>query len=188
MQSGPLAQEEALQHRCAFNLRNDYDLYDIITNYSLHSDLTIVIEDIKPYSLKLTPDVIETCKFIGELNYRLKVASGFKVVMVSRYDIKKWVYDTFPLVCEPLIDLKIEKKMYSACLLADRSEIRVDTRGRNKRKASFIYVDDKIVTESMKHLYGLEKPKSGKGYKFGLRTHAFQALACASFYDKTMTD
>lgn len=165
----------------AYNLPNEA-LYSKIAAYSIHPDLSIVVEDIKPYSLKLTPQVIDTCKFIGELNYRLKIAIGFNVVYVPRADVRKWVYDTFLPVCEPLVNIKIEKKMYDACSLETRQVMRVNGRGGNKRKGSFIYIDDKMVMESMKELYQLKKPAPGKGYDFGLKDHSFQALALARYY------
>jgi hypothetical protein len=170
----------------AFNLTNDVQLYDKITNYSLSKDLTIVIEDIKPYSLRLTPQVIDTCKFIGELVYRLRINAGLNVVMVSRYEVKKWCFDTFPGVCLPIIDSKIEKKMFDACDLKTRELIRVDCNGRSKRKASFVFVDDKVVTECMKYKYKIPLPKAGKGYDKGLQTHSWQALAVASYHLHTL--
>ena len=165
----------------AYNLSNEA-LYSKISAYSIHPDLVIVVEDIKPYSLKLTPQVIDTCKFIGELNYRLKIAIGMNVKYVPRADVSRWVYDTFPTICGPLIDLKIEKKMYDACSLETMQEIRVNGNGGNKRKGSFIYIDDKMVMESMKDLYQLKKPAPGKGYLYGLKDHSFQALALGRYY------
>lgn len=165
----------------AYNLSNEA-LYSKISAYSIHKDLTIVVEDIKPYSLKLTPQVIDTCKFIGELTYRLKIYAGLNVVCVARSDVRRWVYDTFPAICGALINLKIERKMYDACSVETMQEIRVNARGGNKRKGSFIYVDDKIVMESMKDLYQLKKPAPGKGYLYGLKDHSFQALALGRYY------
>jgi len=157
------------------------DIYNKIASYSIHRDLTIVVEDIRPYSLKLTQQVIDTCKFIGELNCRLRIMAGFDVRYICRSEVRKWVYDTFPLVCEPLIDVKIEAKMYSACIVATKEEVRVNGRGGNKRKSSFIYIDDKMVVASMKHLYKIAPRLPGKGYEYGLKTHAFQALALGRY-------
>ncbi len=173
----------------AFNLNNEFDLYDKVTDFSIHPNLTIVIEDIKPYTLRLTPQVIDTCKFIGEAVFRFKKAAGLNVVLLSRYDVKRWVFDTFPAVCEPLISGKQDKKLFAACSVDDRLEVQVDNYGRQKRKSSFVYVDDKIVVDCMKHLYKIEKPSAGKGYEYGLKMHSWQALAVAScFYnDKLMT-
>jgi hypothetical protein len=60
--------------------------------------------------------------------------------------------------------------------------IRVDCAGKQKRKSSFIHVDDRVVTEAMKHLYKIPLPKAGKGYQFGLQTHSWQALAVATYF------
>lgn len=164
----------------AYNLSNEA-LYSKIAAYSLHRNLTIVIEDIKPYTLQLTPQVIDTCKFIGELNCRLKTIAGLHVEYFTRFDVRKWVYDTFPAVVNPLIDKKIEAKMYDACDIQTMQEIRVNSRGGKKRKSSFIYIDDKMVQEAMKDLYRIKAPKPGFGYEYGLKSHSFQALALARF-------
>lgn len=155
--------------RVASNLSNVVQLYDKICNYQLCEDLTIVIEDIRPYSLRLTPQVIDTCKFIGELVYRLKIECGLCVAMVNRSEVKKWCFDSFPEVCVPIIDKMIAKKGYVS-------------KNGEQRKASFVFVNDKIVTECMKYLYKIPLPKAGKGYDYGLQTHSWQALAVASYY------
>lgn len=165
----------------AFILKNDYQLFDKVTNFSIHRNLVVVIEDIKPYSIRLTPQVIDTCKFIGKAVERLQTA-GMNVQLISRWEVKKWVFDTFPEVCMELIDKKAEKKMWDACDLKTKEEIRVDNFGRKKRKPSFISIDDKLVTESMKYLYKIPLPVNGKGYEYGLKDDSWQALAVALCY------
>jgi hypothetical protein len=109
-------------------------------------------------------------------------------VLLSRYEVKKWVFDSFPGVCVPLIDRKNEKKVFAACNVETREEIRVDNRGRGKRKASFISVDDRVVTEAMKDLYKIPLPPAGSGYDYGLKSHGWQALAVASLYQIKLRD
>lgn len=138
--------------------------------FLLASNVTVIIEDIRPYSLRLTPQVIDTCKWIGEAAFRFKSGSNAIVELIGRDKVKKWCFDQFPDICRPIIEKKIEKKGY-----------------RNKetgefRKPTFVYVDDKIVTECMKFLYKIPLPPAGKGYQFGLKGHSFQALAIASYY------
>jgi hypothetical protein len=152
-----------------FNIMSD-QIWSKIQYFLLQPNTTVVIEDIRPYSLRLTPQVIETCKWIGEAVYRLKNGSGAIVELMSRSEVKKWCFDTFPEVCRPLADKKIAKKGYKN---KETGEF---------RKATFVYVDDKIVTECMKELHKIPLPKSGKGYQFGLKSHSFQALAVASRY------
>ena len=161
----------------AFNLDNKEALFSRICSYSVHQNLTIVIEDIKPYSVKMSQQVIDTCKFIGLLVYRLTVEAGMTVKMVSRADVKEWVYKAFTATCEPYIDIKIEKKRYDACDLETKQLIRVNGNGTlKKRKGSFIYVDDKMVMEAMKVMYHVKEPAAGKGYEYGLKSHNWQAL------------
>lgn len=153
-----------------FNIMFD-QLTSKLTNYLIHPNCRVVVEDIRPYSLRLTPQVIWTCKFIGELVYRLKNDAGAIVDLVPRNEVKKWCFDTFPDVCLPMIEKKIIKK----------GLIRKDT--GEPRKPSFVFVDDRVVTECMKNLYSIKMPKPGYGYRFGLKGHSFQALAIAAYWE-----
>jgi hypothetical protein len=146
----------------------------------------VVVEDIKPYSLRLTPQVIDTCKFIGECVYRLRNECGANVVLSSRYEVKKWIFDSFPHISNKMVDRKIDRKLFEACNINSREIVRVDNNSKQARKSSFIYVDDKVVTEAMKDLYKIPTPEPGSGYKFGLKDHSWQALGLASFYSRKM--
>ena len=158
--------------KAAFNVSNEL-FYTKVTNYLLHPNCVVVIEDIRPYSVRLTMQVIDTAKFIGEVVYRLKCEAGANVVLVTRSQVKKWCFDTFPQVCLPIIEKKIDKKGYITESTGD------------KRKPSFVFVDDIVVTQCMKELYKIPLPKSGKGYMYGLIKHSWQALAVSSFYINT---
>lgn len=152
----------------AFNLSNE-QFYRKVTNYLIHNDVTVVVEGLAAYSLRLTPQVISTAQFIGECLYRLKIEAGATVELVARSKVKKWCFDTFPFICNPIIEKKIEKK---------------DQRGKDGelKKPHFFYIDDKCVTECMKYLYKISLPLPGKGYDYGLQTHSWQALAVASCF------
>lgn len=154
----------------AFNIMYDL-LPSKITHFLLHPNCTVVIEDIRPFSLRLTPQLISTCKLIGELCYRLKNETGANVELVTRNQVKKWVFDSFPEVCVPIIKRKIEKKGYK------------NESSGEYRSPSFVFVDDRIVTESMKYKYKIPLPKPGSGYMYGLKDHSWQALALASFWE-----
>jgi len=125
--------------------------------------------------------VVDTCKVIGELTYRLRNA-GMNVQLISRYEVKKWIFDTFPDVCLPIIDRRNTMKLFECCDINTREILYLDNKGRGQRKASFVSVNDKVVTESMKHLYKIPLPKSGQGYRYGLQSHSWQALAVALCY------
>lgn len=156
-----------------------------ISNFLIHPNISVVVEDIRPYSLQLTPQVIDTCKFIGELVYRLRIEAGLNVELLSRSEVKKWAFDTNPTLAASLIKAKVDKKMFMACDLKTREELWVDTFGKGRRKESFVQINDRIMTELMKYLYGIPKPKAGSGYKFGLKEHSWQALALASCFSRT---
>jgi len=153
-----------------FNITNIM-LSSKVSGFLIHPNCTVVIEDIRPYSLRLTPQVIWTCKFLGELNYELRIASGANVQYVTRNHVKKWCFDNFPDVCLPRIEKKILKKGF------------VNKETGEPRKPSFVFVDDKIVTECMKDKYKIPMPKPGFGYQHGLKDHSFQALATAAYFE-----
>lgn len=169
--------------QCSFNLSNA-QLYEKITSWLIYPDVTVVVEDLAAYTLRLTPQVISTAKFIGEFLYRLRIESGANVILIQRSDIKLWCFQSFYDIVDPIISAKIDQKLYEACSMETREVVRVDNRGKGARKGSFIYIDDKCVTECMKHLYKIPLPLPGKGYQFGLQTHSWQALAVASCYIK----
>jgi hypothetical protein len=143
-----------------------------ITYFLLSSNTTIALEDIRPYSLALTPQVIETTKWIGEALYRLRNACGEGCIkLVSRYEVKRWVFDYFPEVCLPAIQKRIDAGVEKGKYVYRNGQI---------RKPSFHFVNDAIVKKSMTKLYGIETLK-GKKNKFGLGAHSFQSLAVASY-------
>ena len=152
----------------AFNIISD-NLCNKLTHFLIHSNCTVVVEDIRPYSLRLTPQVIDTCKFIGEAVYRLRNEAGANVELMSRFEVKRWVFETFPHIALPLIRKKIEKK--------DQR-----TSSGQFRTPTMMYVDDKIVMEAMKFHYRIPLPPPGAGYMYGLKEHSWQALALASLH------
>jgi hypothetical protein len=152
----------------AGNPKND-QIFDILSvNIQKNRQIQIVVEDIRPYSLKLSPQIIETCKFLGEMRYRLKEA-GLSVEWIPRNSVKKWVFDTFPQICNTRIAKKIEKK-------GGFSKSGV------KLSPTFVYVDDRIVLAAMKERWNIETPKPGKRNSLGITEHSWQALGLVSYY------
>lgn len=123
-----------------------------------------------PYLSKLSPQTIETCKYMGELRYRLKTAR-ISHSFVPRSTIKKWVFDTYPDIVIPLIDARIAKK--------DRR-----TAAGHLWKASNIYVNDAVIIAAMRYEWNIPA-KVFKSNRFKISKHAWQALALASYFIKT---
>ena len=148
--------------------------------------VTIVIEDIFPYSLKLTPAVIDTCKLIGELTYRFKKCRQVSSVeLVARNSVKKWVFDTVPEVCLPRIAKKIDAKHTKNLSKGLKGLTKLDG---EMRKPSFNWVDDRIVKEAMKIIHDIPEPLPGKSNIYGIKkdSHCWSALAvCSFFYHST---
>lgn len=159
---------------------NMTDIWGKINAYMIHPNYMIALEDIRPYSLPLTPDVLATAKFIGEAHYRLRMACGERCVLVTRSEVKKWVFDTFPAICLPRIAERIDKKLFDACEVLTRQEIRVNETGRPGRKPSHNYVNDQIVIAAMREYYKVPRKKKGEPAPFGLDGHSWQALGLAS--------
>jgi hypothetical protein len=141
-------------------------------------EVVAIIEDIRPYAAKLTMQIIETCKYIGELRYRLNEAN-IASEWPPRSVIKKWVFDNFAAVCIPRIEAKI--------LYQDGRNVKLGKKGlRTKdgelRKPSFHYVDDRIVIAAMKEHWNIETPKPGKTNKYKISAHGWQALAAGTHY------
>jgi len=136
-------------------------------NIQKKGQVTVLVEDIRPYGLKLSPQIIETCKYLGELRYRLKRAK-IACEWIPRNTVKKWVFDAFPEVCLPRIQAKIVKKG-------------AKNRNGGDRQPSFIWVDDRIVIAAMKVAWNIETPKPGKTNRYGIKAHAWQALGMGAY-------
>lgn len=126
---------------------------------------TIIVEDLRAYSVRLSQDLINTAKFIGKLEYILTQV-GLPPVMVERVKIKKMVYDKYPPA---------------------ENEVKDKIRQRGKmtatgdfRKPSMIYVCDRVVANAMRYFWELPQGQ-GKRNKLGLATHSWQALALCSY-------
>ena len=131
-----------------------------------NDDFIVLVEDIAPYTLKLKQEVIDTCKFIGETLYRLRMAR-IDYRLILRWQIKQWVYNSF----NEKIKGRIEKKIAAS-----------DLKDGKSRRSHFVFVDDRIVLAAMKYRWGIETPKPGKRNSLGLSKDAWQALALGTFF------
>lgn len=128
----------------------------------------ILIEDIAPYFARLKAEVIDTCKFLGELGYRLKMA-GIRPEYAYRTEVKRFAFNSYPEVAIPRIvdKIKARKKL---------------TKAGVPFQPSFVWMDDRIIVACMKEHWGIETPKPGKVNRLGVSKHAWQALALATCY------
>jgi hypothetical protein len=139
----------------------------VLSHSDHRHDTLVLIEDVMPYGYKVSLNVLDTCKFIGELCYRLKVA-GWQMQMISRWHVSKWIFESFAVARD-----RVEKKIVH----------------RDKRKKDgtlwtphFSFVDDRIVVAAMKEMWDVPTPAPGKPSKYGLSKDSWQALALASYY------
>ena len=127
-----------------------------------------LIEDIAPYSLRITKDIIDTCKYIGELEYRLNERQmDYKLIL--RWEVKKWVFDIY---YDIVID-EIERRIVTNNLIKKDGEY---------RQASFVFVNDRNVLNSMRIRWDIPRPRVGQKNPYGLASHTWQALALGSYY------
>lgn len=152
----------------ADNLQNVEVLKLIKSTKKEYVDVVVLVEDIKPYSISLTQATIDTCKFIGRVCFFME-AGRVKYELITRHQVKRWVYDQFPTIVLERICKKIAYK---------------DKRNNDGklRKPSYVYVDDRIVIAAMKDLWKIETPKPGKRNSLGITGHAWQALGVMSVY------
>jgi RNase H-fold protein (predicted Holliday junction resolvase) len=167
-----------------FNIQNEA-LVDEINKHYVKYNPIVVIEDIKYFKGKISDEVVETIKFIGELDYRFKRGIGLKTTYVTRGQVKKWVFDSYQEECREYINKKI-------AYLDDYGERKGRKRYRNKngelRKATFHWVDDRMVLSVMKKLWSIPTPKPGKKNLYGFSEHSWQALAAGSCFLSRISD
>jgi hypothetical protein len=166
----------------AANVLNE-DVIDNIEQQLHLGKLTVVIEDIKPYSVSLGQSTIDTIKFIGELQYRLR-ESKIDYVLVPRYDVKKWCFDNFPEIVLPRIEKKIlcsEKR--------ENKKTEEGKKGKNYRTKegelktpTAIYCDDRIIIAVMKKYWNIPEAKVGKSNIYSLKEHSWQALGAVTTF------
>lgn len=162
----------------ALNLWNAF-VWDKVREFSDNGNVVLIVEDIKPYSLRLTPAVIGTCKFIGEVCYRAGINPRVTLELISRYDVKRWVFDAFPEICLPRIEAKIA---YRDKWMKSKGRRGLTNKDGTLRKPSFVFVDDRIVQAAMAFYWKVDKPKPGKKNPSGLKSHNWQALACGTCF------
>jgi hypothetical protein len=130
--------------------------------------ILVVYEDIRPYTNKFSLDTIQTLKLIGAMEYRL-FAMNVECVGIPRSTIKYWVFERYKEMATERINKEI---------------IRLDKKNDDGqyKKASFHYVNDRIVAEAMRLHYKVPPAKVGKSNMYGLSKHSWQALAALTAY------
>lgn len=151
------------------NLENEkmFSLIDEYTLFSKDISLTVVYEDIRPFTSRFNMDTIDTIKVIGRLEYVLNQRRvSFKAV--TRNEVKSYVFKEYNNIAYPIIEGKVAKSVNKK---KDGSD----------RKPSFVYVDDRIVEKAMKLHWGINVV-NGKRHPSGIRKHAWQALGAVTCY------
>jgi hypothetical protein len=161
--------------REGYNILNT-DVFSFIHNeYSKCINLKIIIEDVKPYNMRITNGIIDTIKFIGQIEWRVRQLVGVRVELIPRWQIKQWVFVQFKTMVLP----EIEKKI-------DRWASKEENEGRNRKTAQFVWVDDRMIANAMRKHWNIpKKEKIGAVTPFNLKDHSWQALALVSYFMAT---
>lgn len=102
--------------------------------------------------------------------------------LMSRSEVKQWVFNTLPEVCLP----RIEKKIMTIHARKEKDGKKgLKNANGAMRSPSFVFVDDRIVLASMKDFWNIPTPKVGKPTQYGLSSHSWQALALCTCYMAT---
>jgi hypothetical protein len=133
----------------------------------------------RPYSGRFSQQVIDTCKFIGEAVYRAKNEFGSNPVLITRNEVKKWVFDTFPAICNERIAKRIE---YMDGYKTGKGERGYRKKDGELKKPTFHWVDDRVCIAAMKEYWKIPTPKPGKKNIYELSAHSWQALALGTCY------
>lgn len=147
------------------------EVFELIRQYQqIEYKLRVVIEDVAAYSMRISSQIIETCKWLGEWRYRLKTTRiAFRMVVRSK--VKTWIFLEYAQLVIPMVEEKIIK----------RHTVKADG---SYYKASHMFVDDKIIVKVMEHRWAVECRKEGRSKvnQYGLKDHSWQALAVATMY------
>lgn len=137
--------------------------------------LKVLVEDLAPYSMQLTPDVLKTAKVLGMIEYKLKVAR-ISYTLVTRSKIKEWVYSEYKSLLEPLVKEKVVKRM-------KKKNLPTINKDGSEKKGSFAWLDDRLIEIAMRKEWDVPAQR-GKKNRFALKAHSFQALALATLFIK----
>lgn len=146
-----------------------------------------LIEDIKPYSVKLSQQTIDTAKFIGELRYCLQ-GHPLPYKEIPRSAIKEWINLQYRHIVRRLLDKKVEYRSTMNDRLVLEGKIEKNNlvkKDGDLKAATYVWIDDRMVSAAMRAQWDIKKPKPGHKSELGLKNHSFQALALATYYLKT---
>lgn len=155
----------------ADNVTNEF-LFTLIDEYTIlnqdANNLTVVYEDIRPYEGRMNMRTINTIKMIGRLEYVLK-QRRLMFKGISRNEVKAFAFNKYCAELIPEIDKIILRK-------------KKITKQGVPYKASFHYINDRLVEKAMKLHWNIPTPKPGRKSLYGLSTHSWAALAVVSCY------
>ena len=154
---------------------SNFLLIDFISSLKNSCDsFLVIIEDMRPYNMRISDNVINTIKFIGQIEWRLS-SMGIEFRLFPRWEIKQWVFERYPEMAKEEVVKKIE--YLAATMERKNGGIPVP-----RRRPSFVYINDRIVEKAIKMWWSIKKPKVGQSTPFGLKTHSWQGLAMITFY------
>jgi hypothetical protein len=155
-----------------YNMKNEEVFGFIEDEMKLCDNLRVIIEDVRPYNMRITNGIIDTIKFIGQIDWRIRQLSGVHVELIPRWQVKQWVFIQFKGIVLPQIEKKI-----------DRWALKEENKDKPRVTAKFVWIDDRMIQEAMRKHWNIPKVKGfGKKVMYSLKDHSWQALALCSFH------
>lgn len=165
--------------RQGYNLPNE-EVTPFVQRESHGCDsIKVIVEDVRPYSMRITDGIIQTIKFLGQIEWRLEqICCPFE--LIPRHQVKQWVFMQFQSIAIPEIEKKIVRTRNRNEKAAKEAEI--EFKPRNS-VPTFVYVDDRIVANAMRKWWNIQNPsRPGQRAAYGLKDHSWQALGLISYY------
>src|SRR5690348_16020508 len=161
--------------REGYNMSNDMIMGFITQEQSKCSNIKVIIEDVRPYNMRITNGIIETIKFIGQIEWRIRNILDIQVELIPRWNVKQWVFLQFKTRVVPKIEQKIDAK------IKKRDKKGLENKYRDK--VTFVWVDDRMIEHAMRKHWKIPRVgKVGQITPYNLREHSWQALALVSYY------
>lgn len=125
--------------------------------------------------MQITNGIIDTIKFIGQIEWRLKQVEGLIVELIPRYSVKQWVFIQFKSLAVTYIESKIDYKI--------KKREKEGKENKYRDKVTFVWMDDRVIERAMRQHWNIPKVKKvGDVTPYNLRDHSWQALAVVSYY------
>jgi len=155
------------------------DVIQTVGEWSGGAKCTVIIETLVAYGGRVRTETLQTCKWEGELCYRLSLERNVRQVLVARSTVKAWIFNACPEIVLPRLVKVMEAAHKRSVSKGKKGLVRADG---SMRQASFQFIDDRIVVAAIKSLLSIPTPRPGRSNFYGLHSHSWQASALCAYF------